>query len=193
MHSLMVSFAAISLGELGDKTQLLALLLATRLRAPVAVLCGILVATLANHLIACLVGQWAGTLLNPQLLRWTLGISFLLLAAWVLVPDKADPEGTTRSGYGAFALTAITFFLAEMGDKTQLLTVALAARYQTLLPVLTGTVCGMLVVDVPTVLLAGHLTRVLPLRWIRIAAALIYLVLGATTLLGGGGIGGIGL
>jgi putative Ca2+/H+ antiporter (TMEM165/GDT1 family) len=185
MHSFLVSIAAISLGELGDKTQLLALLLATRLRAPVPVILGILVATLAIHLIACVLGQWAGALLDPRLLRWVLGISFLLLAAWVLVPAKAEPEARTRSGYGAFALTAVTFFLAETGDKTQLVTLALAARYQALLPVLAGSVSGMLIVDVPTVLLAGQLTRVLPLLWIRRAAALIYLILGVTTLLSG--------
>jgi len=187
MHVFLVSLAAICLGELGDKTQLLALLLSTRLRAPVAVIFGILTATLANHLIACLLGQWAGALLNPALLRWTLGISFLLLAGWVLIPDKMESgaEAETRSGYGAYALTVVTFFLAEMGDKTQIVTLALAARYQALLPVLAGTVCGMLVVDVPTVLLAGHLTRAVPLRWIRRAAALIYLILGIATLLGG--------
>jgi putative Ca2+/H+ antiporter (TMEM165/GDT1 family) len=185
MHGFLVSVAAVSLGELGDKTQLLALLLATRLRAPIPVIFGILVATLCNHLIACLLGQWAGALLNPQLLRWALGISFLVLAGWVLVPDKDEGEAATRSGYGAFALTAVTFFLAEMGDKTQIVTLALAARYQALVPVLAGTVTGMMVVDVPTVLFAGHLTRVLPLRWIRRGAALIYLCLGLTTLLGG--------
>jgi putative Ca2+/H+ antiporter (TMEM165/GDT1 family) len=185
MHAFVVSVAAVSLGELGDKTQLLALLLATRLRAPVPVILGILVATVGNHLIACLLGQWAGARLDPQLLRWALGISFLVLAGWVLVPDAADSGSETRSGYGAFALTVVTFFLAEMGDKTQVVTLALAARYQTLVPVLAGTVSGMMLVDVPTVLLAGRLTRTLPLRWIRRAAALIYLVLGVTTLLGG--------
>jgi putative Ca2+/H+ antiporter (TMEM165/GDT1 family) len=189
MHGFLVSLAAVSLGELGDKTQLLALLLATRLRAPVPIILGILVATLANHLIACLLGQWAGELLKPQLLRWALGISFLLLAVWVLVPDAADARADTRSGYGAFSLTAVTFFLAEMGDKTQLVTLALAARFRALVPVLSGTVLGMMLVDVPTVLLAGHLTRALPLRWIRRAAALIYLGLGLTTLLGGAAIG----
>lgn len=185
MHGFLVSVAAVALGELGDKTQLLALLLATRLRAPVPVILGILVAILANHLIACLLGQWAGTLLNPQLLRWTLGVSFLALAVWVLLPDKLDAQAETRSGYGAFALTAVTFFLAEMGDKTQIATLALAARYQALLPVLAGTVTGMMLVDVPTVLLARQISRRLPLRWIRRAAALIYLGLGLTTLLGG--------
>jgi len=185
MHAFLVSVAAVSLGELGDKTQLLALLLATRLRAPVPVIFGILAATVANHLIACLIGQWAGARLDPQLLRWALGISFLVLAGWVLVPDAADAQAATRSGYGAFALTVVTFFLAEMGDKTQIVTLALAARYLTLLPVLAGTVSGMMLVDIPTVLLAGHLTRTLPLNWIRRAAALIYLALGATTLLGG--------
>jgi putative Ca2+/H+ antiporter (TMEM165/GDT1 family) len=190
VHGFLVSVAAVALGELGDKTQLLALLLATRLRAPIPVIGGILVATLCNHLIACLLGQWAGALLSPRVLRWTLGISFLVLAGWVLVPDKDDGKSETRSGYGAFALTAMTFFLAEMGDKTQIVTLALAARYQALVPVLAGTVTGMMVVDVPTVLLASRVTRALPLRWIRRAAALIYLALGATTLLGGASVRG---
>jgi putative Ca2+/H+ antiporter (TMEM165/GDT1 family) len=185
VHAFPISVAAIALGELGDKTQLLALLLATRLRAPVPVIFGILTATLGNHLIACLLGQWAGALLNPQLLRWALGISFLLLAGWALLPDRPDAQAATRSGYGAFALTAVTFFLAEMGDKTQIVTLALAARYHAIAPVLAGTVTGMMVVDVPTVLLAGRLSSALPLRWIRRAAALIYLGLGVTTLLGG--------
>jgi len=156
----------------------------------VPVIFGILVATLANHLIACLLGHWAGALLDPRLLRWALGISFLLLAVWVLIPDRADAQAETPSGYGAFALTAVTFFLAEMGDKTQIVTLALAARYHAIVPVLAGTVTGMMLVDTPTVLLAGRLVRALPLRWIRRAAALIYLGLGATTLLGGAAVHG---
>jgi putative Ca2+/H+ antiporter (TMEM165/GDT1 family) len=185
MHAFLVSVASVSLGELGDKTQLLALLLATRLRAPMAVILGILVATVSNHLLACLLGQWAGARLDPRLLRWALGVSFVALAGWVLVPDAEDSPPATRSGYGAFALTVVTFFLAEMGDKTQIVTLALAARYRALVPVLAGTVSGMMLVDVPTVLLAGRVTRTLPLRWIRRAAALIYFVLGVTTLIGG--------
>ena len=154
MEAFLICAATIVLGEIGDRTQLLALILTTQLRRPLPIILGILVATLANHALAALLGQWAGSLLSPRVLRWTLGVSFLLLAAWVLVPDKADSGAPARSGYGAFMLTVTTFFLAEM------------------------------LVEVPTVLLAGRVMRTLPLRWIRLGAALAYSVLGALTLLG---------
>jgi Ca2+/H+ antiporter, TMEM165/GDT1 family len=189
MQAFLVSIASIALGELGDKTQLLALILATQLRRPLAVIAGILVATLANHLLAALLGQWAGSLLQPAVLRWILGLSFLALAVWVLVPDKADDAPRAADGYGAFMITTSAFFMAEMGDKTQIVALALAAKYRDLLAVVAGTTIGMMIVNIPTVMLAGHLTRVVPIRWIRIAAALVYALLGALTLTGYAGLG----
>jgi putative Ca2+/H+ antiporter (TMEM165/GDT1 family) len=192
MEAFLVSIASVALGELGDKTQLLALILATQLRRPVAVILGVLVSTLANHLIAALAGQWAGSLLSPLLLRWILGISFLVLAAWVWIPDKLDDKPRAADGYGAFIVTATAFFMAEMGDKTQIVALALAAKYRDLIAVVAGTTIGMMIVNVPTVLLAEKVTRVVPLNWIRVAAALVYALLGVLTLLGfaGHGIGG---
>jgi putative Ca2+/H+ antiporter (TMEM165/GDT1 family) len=193
METFLVSLASVALGELGDKTQLLTLVLATQLRRPVAVIFGILAATLANHVLAAVAGQWAGALLRPEIMRWVLGISFLVLAAWVFIPEKADERPHAAGHYGAFLVTATTFFVAEMGDKTQIVTLALAAKFHNLLPVVAGTVAGMMVIDVPTVLLAARITRIVPLKWIRIAAALVYAVLGILTLLGiaGLGMGGI--
>ncbi|HEV7985433.1 MAG TPA: TMEM165/GDT1 family protein [Steroidobacteraceae bacterium] len=189
MEAFLVSIASVALGELGDKTQLLALILATQLRRPVAVILGVLVSTLANHLIAALAGQWAGSLLSPLLLRWILGISFLVLAAWVWIPDKLDDKPRAADGYGAFIVTATAFFMAEMGDKTQIVALALAAKYRDLIAVVAGTTIGMMIVNVPTVLLAEKVTRVVPLNWIRVAAALVYALLGVLTLLGFAGLG----
>ena len=141
-------------------------------------------ATLANHLGTCLVGEWAGTLISPQFLRWVLGISFLAVAAWALVPDKMDEEVETRGNYGIFVLTAVTFFLAEMGDKTRIVALALAAKYQDLLQVVAGTTLGMMIVNVPTVLFAERATKRIPVTMVRIIAAVIYALLGVVTLLG---------
>ncbi len=185
MQALAISTAAVALGELGDKTQLLSLLLAARLRQPRPIIAGIFVATLANHLLACLVGTFAGQWLSPEILRWALGVSFLAVAIWVLVPDKLDDgEVQTRSAYGVFALTVVTFFIAEMGDKTQLVAVALAARYEAFWSVVAGTTLGMMLVNVPTVLFAERALRWIPLKAVRILAALIYAGLGVATLLG---------
>ncbi|HEY6451504.1 MAG TPA: TMEM165/GDT1 family protein [Steroidobacteraceae bacterium] len=184
MEAFLVSIASIALGELGDKTQLLALILATQLRRPLAVLLGILAATIANNLLAALLGQWAGSALSPQVLRWALGISFLVLAVWVLLPEKSEAAPRARDGYGAFVVSATAFFMAEMGDKTQIVALALAARFHQLLAVVAGTTIGMMIVNVPTVLLAEPLTRLVPLKWIRLAAALVYALLGIVTLLG---------
>lgn len=189
MEAFLVSIASVALGELGDKTQLLALILATQLRRPVAVILGVLVSTLANHWLAALAGQWAGSLLSPLLLRWILGISFLALAAWVWIPEKLDDRPHAADSYGAFIVTATAFFMAEMGDKTQIVALALAAKYHNLIAVVTGTTIGMMIVNVPTVLLAEKVTRVVPLKWIRVAAALVYALLGVLTLLGFAGLG----
>jgi putative Ca2+/H+ antiporter (TMEM165/GDT1 family) len=184
MEAFTISTAAVAVGELGDKTQLLALILATRLRRPLPIIAGIFVATLVNHLIACVVGEWAGTLISPPILRWVLGISFLAVAAWALIPDKMDDAVQTRGTYGIFALTVVTFFLAEMGDKTQIVALALAAKYDDLVPVVAGTTLGMMIVNVPTVLFAERATKWIPVKVVRIVAAAIYAVLGVLTLLG---------
>jgi len=184
MEAFTISTASIAVGELGDKTQLLSLILATRLRKPMPIVAGIFVATLVNHLIACLVGEWAGTLISPQILRWVLGISFLAVAPWALVPDKMNEHVKTRGGYGVFALTVVTFFLAEMGDKTQIVALALAAKYDDLVSVVAGTTLGMMIVDIPTVLFAERATKWVPMKLVRGVAAAIYAVLGIVTLLG---------
>jgi putative Ca2+/H+ antiporter (TMEM165/GDT1 family) len=184
MEAFLISTASVAVGELGDKTQLLSLILATRLRRPIPIIAGIFVATLLNHLGACLVGEWVGTLITPQVLRWVLGISFLAVAAWALIPDKMDGEVKTRDAYGVFVLTAITFFLAEMGDKTQIVALALAAKYDNLVAVVAGTTLGMMIVNIPTVLFAERATRWIPLKIVRVVAAAIYAVLGILTLLG---------
>jgi putative Ca2+/H+ antiporter (TMEM165/GDT1 family) len=184
MEAFTISTASIVAGELGDKTQLLCLILATRFRKPWPIIAGVFVATLLNNIIACLLGEWAGTLLSPQLLRWVLGISFLAMAAWALIPEKMDEEVRVRGAYGVFVLTAVTFFLAEMGDKTQIVALALAARYNALIAVVAGTTLGMMIVNVPTVLFAERATRWVPLKLVRLIAAGIYAVLGVLTLLG---------
>jgi putative Ca2+/H+ antiporter (TMEM165/GDT1 family) len=184
MEAFLISTASVAVGELGDKTQLLSLILATRLRKPGPIIAGIFVATLLNHLIACWIGEWAGKLVSPQLLRWVLGISFLAVAAWALIPDKMDDDVQTRDAYGVFALTAVTFFLAEMGDKTQIVALALAAKYNDLVAVVAGTTLGMMLVNIPTVLFADRATKWIPVKVVRMIAAGIYAVLGVLTLLG---------
>ncbi len=184
MEAFLVSTASVAVGELGDKTQLLSLVLASRLRRPVPIIAGVFVATLGNHLLACWFGEWAGTLFTPQILRWVLGASFIGVAIWALIPDKMDDEVESRSAHGVFIFTVVTFFLAEMGDKTQIVAVALAARYHDLLQVVAGTTLGMMLVNVPTVLFADRAVRWIPLRLVRIVAATIYAVLGIATLMG---------
>ena len=184
MEAFTISAASIAVGELGDKTQLLSLILATRLRKPVPIVTGIFVATLVNHLIACLVGEWAGTLISLQILGWVLGISFLAVAAWALVPDKMDEDVKTRGSYGVFALTAVTFFFAEMGDKTQIVALTLAAKYSDLISVVAGTTLGMMTVNIPTVSFTERATKWVPLKLVRGVAAAIYAMLGIATLFG---------
>jgi putative Ca2+/H+ antiporter (TMEM165/GDT1 family) len=184
MEAFLVSTASVAVGELGDKTQLLSLILASRLRRPVPIILGIFVATLGNHLLACWFGEWVGHLITPQILRWVLGISFIAVAIWALIPDRMDEEVESRSAHGVFVFTVITFFLAEMGDKTQVVAVALAARYQQLLQVVAGTTLGMTLVNVATVLFADRAVRWIPLKLVRLVAAAIYTVLGIATLMG---------
>jgi putative Ca2+/H+ antiporter (TMEM165/GDT1 family) len=184
MDAFTISTASIAVGELGDKTQLLCLILATRLRKPMPIIAGIFVATLLNNLLACLVGEWASTLITPQILKWVLGVSFLAVAAWALIPEKMDEEVKTHGSYGVFVVTAVTFFLAEMGDKTQIVALALAAKYNNLIAVVAGTTLGMMIVNIPTVLFAERATKWVPVKVVRVIAAAIYALLGTLTLLG---------
>jgi Ca2+/H+ antiporter, TMEM165/GDT1 family len=184
MDAFTVSTISIVVGELGDKTQLLSLVLASRLRRPVPIIAGIFAATLLNHLAACALGQWAGAAISPQLLRWVLGASFLGVAIWALIPDRLDDEVRERGRLGVFLLVATAFFFAEMGDKTQLVALALAAKYQNLAAVVAGSTLGMMIVNVPTVLFAERATRWIPVRLVRILAAAVYAVLGIATLAG---------
>ena len=175
-----------ALAEIGDKTQLLALLLAAKFRQPLPIIAGIVAATLANHLLAAAAGAWVTQALAPGLLRWILGLGFLAMAAWTLVPDRTDDGLTGAAKRGAFGTTLVTFFLAEMGDKTQVATAMLASRYAALAAVVAGTTCGMLLADVPAVLLGERLTRALPVAWVRRCAAALFALLGLITLLGAG-------
>ena len=187
-ETLSVSCGVVFLGEMGDKTQLLALLLAARYRRPWPISLGILFATLANHAGASFLGTWLTTWLDPTWLRWVLGVSFLAVAAWMLVPDKVDEGGTELPGrWGVFGVTLVAFFLAEMGDKTQIATVMLAARYDSVWLVTGGTTLGMLLANVPLVLFGERLVRRIPMVWVHRAAALAFAVIGVLVLVRGVG------
>ena len=192
MESLLISTGVVSLAEVGDKTQLLAFLLAARFKKPVPIVAGILVATLVNHGLAGALGAWITTTVDAQTLRWVLGVSFVGMAAWTLIPDKIEKdESTLARRLGVFGATLITFFLAEMGDKTQLATVAMAAHFGTPLLVVIGTTLGMLIADVPAVLIGDRLAAKIPMKPVRLVAAAIFIALGVATLLGAGA--GLGL
>ena len=179
MDALLTSTLVVALAEIGDKTQLLAIVLATRFKRPLPIVMGILVATLANHFLAALVGEQAATLLDGQWFRYVIAISFILMAGWTLIPDTFDEEDEHKPArFGAFAATAIAFFLVEMGDKTQVATIALGAQYQSVLPVMTGTTLGMMIANVPAVFLGNELIKRVPLATVRIAAALLFLAIG---------------
>lgn len=182
LHTLLLSAAAVALAELGDKTQLLSLLLVARFRRSWPIIAGILVATLLNHAISAWIGEWFAQLLTPDVVRWVLGLGFLATAAWTLKPDTLEASTTPRADHGIFVTSLVAFFLAEIGDKTQLATGLLAARYSPLWQVIAGTTLGMLLVNVPTVLLGERFARHLPLVWIRRAAALLFAVLGSWVL-----------
>ena len=167
---------------MGDKTQLLALLLAARFRKPVPIILGILVATLANHAAAGLVGEGIARLLGPTLLRWVIGGSFLAMAVWMLVPDEIDEAEGGRQRFGVFGTTVLAFFLAEMGDKTQIATVAMAARYADLVPVVAGSTLGLMLANVPAVFLGDKVATLVPMRVVHIVSAVIFAVLGVLTL-----------
>lgn len=183
VEALIVSAGVVALAEIGDKTQLLALLLAARFRAPLPVIAGIATAVLANHLAAGALGTLLAALISPALLRWLLVASFLGTAVWMLIPDR-NPEGkASQSRYGAYLTTTFSFFLVEMGDKTQIVTVALAAKYHALIPVVAGTTIGMLAADVPAVLLGRVMADRLPIRLVHGIAAIVFVVLAVVALL----------
>lgn len=186
MEAFLVSTGLVAVAEIGDKTQLLALVLAARYRRPLPIILGILCATLANHALAAWAGGLAASWIGPEALRWILGISFLAMAAWCLVPDKADDPPSGAAGAGAFIATLMAFFLVEIGDKTQIATVALAARFDSILLVTAGTTLGMMLANVPVVIFGDAIAKRLPLRAIRIVAASIFVALGVLVLAGVG-------
>jgi Ca2+/H+ antiporter, TMEM165/GDT1 family len=187
MESLLVSTGVVALAEIGDKTQLLAFILAARFKKPVPIILGILVATLINHGLAGALGAWITSAVTPEILRWVLGLSFIGMAIWTMIPDKIEDEETKiAQKFGVFGATLITFFLAEMGDKTQIATVAMAAHYAAPLMVVIGTTLGMLIADVPAVLVGDKLANKIPMKLVHSIAAAIFAILGIATLLGAG-------
>jgi Ca2+/H+ antiporter, TMEM165/GDT1 family len=187
MEALLISTGVVALAEIGDKTQLLAFILAARFKKPLPIILGILVATLVNHGLAGALGAWITTSVSPEILRWVLGLSFIGMAAWTMIPDKIEEEETrVATRFGIFGATLITFFLAEMGDKTQMATVALAAHYGAPLMVVIGTTLGMLIADVPAVFVGDKLAQKIPMRLVHSIAAAIFALLGVATLLGAG-------
>jgi putative Ca2+/H+ antiporter (TMEM165/GDT1 family) len=187
LEALFVSTGVVALAEIGDKTQLLAFILAARFKKPLPIIAGILVATLVNHGLAGALGAWITSVLSPAILRWVLGLSFLGMAAWTMIPDKIEEEETrVATKFGVFGVTLITFFLAEMGDKTQLATVALTAHYGTPVLVILGTTLGMLIADVPAVFIGDQFAARIPMKVIHSIAAAIFAALGIATLLGAG-------
>ena len=178
MEALLTSIAVVALAEIGDKTQLLAILLATRFRKPVPIVAGILVATIANHLLAALLGQQVASVLSGVWFRYAVAASFIAMALWTLVPDKIDDLDEKPARFGAFLTTLVAFFLVEMGDKTQIATVALAARFNDVLIVATGTTIGMMLANVPAVFLGHEIIARVPLKLVRVIAAALFLVIG---------------
>lgn len=186
MEAFLVATGVVALAEIGDKTQLLALVLAAKYRKPVPIILGILVATLVNHALAGAAGAWISAWVGPDAMRWILGLSFIAMAAWTLVPDKYDDDQAQAAAprFGVFGTTLVAFFLVEMGDKTQIATVALAAKYDALFTVVMGTTIGMMIANVPAVLLGNVAAEKLPVRLVHGVAALIFAALGVAMLLG---------
>ncbi|HEX4859581.1 MAG TPA: TMEM165/GDT1 family protein [Usitatibacteraceae bacterium] len=184
MEAFLVSTGVVAIGEIGDKTQLLALILAARFRRPLPIILGILFATLLNHAIAGLLGEWVRSVLPPETLRWILGASFIAIAIWALFPDTFEEQPGKSSAASVFAVTFVAFFIAEIGDKTQIATVALAAKYSSLVQVVLGTTLGMLIANVPAVILGEKAAVKLPMRLIRTIAAVVFAALGVAVLLG---------
>ena len=184
MEAFLISTGVVALAEIGDKTQLLALVLAAKFRRPAPIILGILVATLVNHALAGAAGAWIASVVGPTAMRWILGLSFIAMAAWTMVPDKYEEERERPPRFGVFGTTLVAFFLVEMGDKTQIATVALAAKYDALVTVVMGTTIGMMIANVPAVLLGNVAAEKLPVRIVHGVAALIFAALGIAMLLG---------
>ncbi len=183
MEAFLISTGIVTLAEMGDKTQLLSLVLAARFKRPWPIVLGIFVATLLNHALAGAVGSWVTTLLGPTALRWVLGLSFIAMAVWMLIPDKLDDEeGEDAPRMGVFMTTLVAFFLAEMGDKTQIATVMLAAQYQAWAAVVAGTTLGMMLANAPVVWLGDAITRRVPIRLVHLVSAAVFAVLGVAAL-----------
>ena len=184
MEAFLLSTGIVALAEMGDKTQLLSLVLAARFRKPWPIVLGIFVATIANHALAGAVGAWVTTMLGPDALRWVLGGSFIAMAVWMLIPDSVDDdEASGAPRLGVFGTTVVAFFLAEMGDKTQIATVMLAAQYQAWAWVVAGTTLGMMLANAPVVWLGEKITKLVPLKIVHVVSALVFLVLGFLALL----------
>ena len=183
MEAFLVSTGVVALGEMGDKTQLLAIVLAAMFRRPWPIVAGIFVATLANHAAAGAVGGWVAQAMGPDVLRWVIGLSFLAMAGWMLIPDKIDDDAAQgRRRFGVFGTTVVAFFLADMGDKTQIATVALAARYTDVVQVVLGTTFGMMIANVPAVFLGDKIAKKVSMRLVHGIAAVIFALLGMLTL-----------
>ncbi len=187
-HAFLISTGAVALAEIGDKTQLLSLVLAARYRKPLPIILGVLVATLVNHAGAGALGAWLGTLVTPAIMRWALAVSFIGMGLWILVPDTLDEDEAkaNRTRLGVFGATVVAFFLAEMGDKTQIATVALAARFHDFFGVVAGTTLGMMIANVPAIILGDRFAHRLPTKVVHGIAAVMFVVLGAMALFGVG-------
>lgn len=186
MEAFLISTGIVALAEVGDKTQILAFILAAKYKKPVPIVLGILAATLANHGFAGALGAWVTTLMGPQTLRWVLGVSFIAMAIWTLIPDKFDEADAKFTSSSIFGTTLVAFFLAEMGDKTQVATIALAAQYHAFFIVVAGTTLGMMIANVPAVFLGNRIAAKIPVRLVHMIAAAIFAILGVATLLGAG-------
>ncbi len=184
MEALLTSIGVVALAEIGDKTQLLAFVLAARFKKPIPIIAGIFCATVVNHGLAGALGAWITSVLSPDVLRWVVGLSFLGMAAWTMIPDKIDEEETQMAKkLGVFGATLVTFFLAEMGDKTQIATVAMAAHFPSPVMVVIGTTLGMLIADVPAVFVGDRFSKKIPMKLVHSIAAGMFAVMGVLTLL----------
>ena len=185
MEAFLISAGVVALAEIGDRTQLFALVLAARFRRPLPIIAGVLAATIVNHGAAGAIGTWLGAVLTPTIMRWTLIVSFVSMAIWVLIPDQyADAHEAPAPRHGVFLTTLVGFFLLEIGDKTQIATIALAAKYHALLSVVAGTTTGMMIVNVPAVLIGQAAATRLPLRLVRTLAAAIFIIMSVLMLFG---------
>lgn len=186
MEAFLSSTLAVAVAEIGDKTQLLALFLAARFSQKTAIIAGIFTATLLNHFVSAVLGVWLASRVSPDMMKCIVGLSFIAVGLWLLLPDKNGGENSKWLRFGAFGATLVLFFLAEVGDKTQIATVLLAAKYQSMFWVVTGSTLGLLLANAPVVYLGNALVRKIPVKAVRIAACVLFCALGTATLLGGG-------